>query len=154
MTPCNALQKEGILESAAASRVANHLGRIIAGALLALHIGNGGPLNGTAAFETASPPSQGRPTGWSPATHGNQARPDYAGLFALDSVHELRISIDAATFRAMREDLMSVLPFGAIPTWPRRSSRGTLGRCLWRTVRERRRAHVPRSLLLSSDGQA
>jgi spore coat protein H len=104
------------VDSAAASRVANHLGRIIAGALLALHVGNDGPLNGTAALETASPPSQVRPTGWSPATHGNQARPDYARLFALDSVHELRISIDAATFRAMREDLMSVLPFGAMPS--------------------------------------
>ena len=85
---------------------------IVAGALLALHIGNGGPLNGTAASQTASPPSQVRPGGWSPATHGNQARPDYARLFALDRVHELRISIDAATFDAMRQDLMSVLPFG------------------------------------------
>ena len=37
-------------------------------------------------------------------------------LFALDRVHELRISIDAATFRAMREDLTSVLPFGGIPS--------------------------------------
>ena len=36
-------------------------------------------------------------------------------LFALDRVHELRISIDAATFRAMREDLKSVLPIGGIP---------------------------------------
>jgi spore coat protein H len=89
---------------------------IVAGALLALHIGNGGPLNGTAALETASPQSQVRPGGWSPATHGNQARPDYARLFALDRVHELRISIDAATFRAMRQDLMSVLPFGGIPS--------------------------------------
>ena len=89
---------------------------IVAGALLALHIGNSGPLNGTAALEPASPPSQIRPTGWSPATHGNQARPDYARLFALDSVHELRISIDAATFRAMRDDLTSVMPFGGIPS--------------------------------------
>jgi hypothetical protein len=92
---------------------------IVAGAWLALHIGNGGgssgPLNGTAAFEAASPP-QVRPIGWSPATHGNQARPDYAGLFALDRVHELRIAIDAATFRAMREDLTSVMPFGGLPS--------------------------------------
>src|SRR5688572_7116536 len=93
---------------------------IVAGALLALHpasfTGNGGPLNGTAAVETASPPSQVRPGGWSAATHGNQARPDYTRLFALDRVHELRISIDAATFRAMREDLTSVLPFFAMPS--------------------------------------
>jgi spore coat protein H len=90
---------------------------IVAGALFALHIGIGGPLNGHAALGTASPPpSQVRPIGWSPATHGNQARPDYAGLFALDAVHELRISIDAATFRVMREDLTSVLPFSGIPS--------------------------------------
>src|SRR5688572_6429300 len=89
---------------------------IVTGAVLALQVGNGGPLKGTAAFETASSPSQVRPGGWSPATHGNQARPDYARLFALDRVHELRISIDAAAFRAMREDLKSVLPIGGIPS--------------------------------------
>ena len=89
---------------------------IVAGALLALNIGSGGPLDGTAALGTASPPAQVRPSGWSPATHGNQAKPDYAELFALDAVHELRISIDAATLRAMREDLTSVMPFGGIPS--------------------------------------
>src|SRR4030095_379393 len=88
---------------------------IIAGALLALHSGNAGPLNGITAVETASPPAQVRPGGWSPGTHGNQRTPDYARLFALDRVHELKISIDAATFRAMREDLKSVLPIGGIP---------------------------------------
>ena len=62
-----------------------------------------------------SPSAQVRPAGWSAATHGNQAKPDYARLFALDRVHELKISIDAATFRAMREDLKSVLPIGGIP---------------------------------------
>ena len=87
---------------------------IVAGALLALYIGQGSPRNGTAALGAASSPSQARPIGWSPATHGNQARPDYAGLFALHPVHELRISIDAATFRAMGEDLTTVLPFGSI----------------------------------------
>ena len=88
---------------------------IVAGALLALHFGNSGPLNGAAALQQKTPPSQVRPAGWSPATHGNQATPDYARLFALDRVHELKISIDAATFRAMREDLKSVLPIGGIP---------------------------------------
>ena len=62
-----------------------------------------------------SPSAQVRPAGWSAATHGNQAKSDYARLFALDRVHELKISIDAATFRAMREDLKSVLPIGGIP---------------------------------------
>jgi len=88
---------------------------IVAGALLALHFGNSGPLNGAAALQQKTPPSQVRPAGWSPATHGNQATPDYARLFALDRVHELKISIDAATFRAMRDDLKSVLPIGGIP---------------------------------------
>ena len=60
---------------------------------------------------TASP--QTRPAGWFPASHGNSATPDYTRLFALDRVHEVRISIDAATFRAMREDLNAVLPLGA-----------------------------------------
>jgi spore coat protein H len=89
---------------------------IVAGAWVALHICNGGPLNGAAASGTASRPPQARPVGWSPATHGNQARPDYAGLFALGLVHELRISIEAATFRAMRQDLTAVMPFGAMPS--------------------------------------
>jgi hypothetical protein len=73
---------------------------IIAGALLVLHL---------------SAAAQVRPAGWSPATHGNQATPDYARLFTLDRVHELKISIDAATFRAMREDLKAVLPIGGFP---------------------------------------
>ncbi|MGH9242021.1 MAG: hypothetical protein ACRD3G_28580, partial [Vicinamibacterales bacterium] len=85
---------------------------VVAAPLLALHIVNGSPLNGTAVVETAPPRPQVRPGGWSPATHGNQAKPDYARLFALNRVHELRISIDAATFRAMREDLKAVLPIG------------------------------------------
>ena len=88
---------------------------IVAGALLALHFGNSGPLNGAAALQQKTPPSQVRPAGWSPATHGNQATPDYARLFALDRVHELRISIDAATFRAMREDLKGVLRYTEAP---------------------------------------
>src|SRR6185436_9311068 len=86
---------------------------IVAGALLALYLV--GPLNGTAALQQKTPPAPVRPGGWSPATHGNQARPDYARLFALDRVHELKISIDAATFRAMREDLKAVLPIGGFP---------------------------------------
>jgi hypothetical protein len=73
---------------------------IVAGALLTLHL---------------SPSAQVRPGGWSPATHGNQARPDYTGLFALDRVHELKISIAPDTLRAMREDLRTVVPFFGFP---------------------------------------
>jgi spore coat protein H len=86
---------------------------LVVGALLALGIG-GVPLDGTAASAASPPQTQVRPTGWSPTTHGNQATPDYARLFSLGVVHDLRISIDAATFRAMREDLTSVVPFGAM----------------------------------------
>ena len=84
---------------------------IAAASWLAFHAGIGGPLIGTAA-QPAAPPGQVRPAGWSPATHGNQASPDYARLFALNRVHELTISIDAATFAAMRADVRSVVPFG------------------------------------------
>jgi hypothetical protein len=77
-----------------------HRSAIVAAVLLALQL---------------SLSAQVRPAGWSPATHGNQAQPDYARLFSLDRVHELKISIDAATFRAMREDLKAVLPIGGFP---------------------------------------
>jgi hypothetical protein len=100
---------------------------VVAGALLALCFGNGGPFNAPAAADMAHPPSQVRPGGWSPTTHGNQARPDYARLFALDRVHDLRISIDAATFRAMREDVTSVLPFSGIPSGRAESAPGRAG---------------------------
>src|SRR6187401_3032526 len=63
--------------------------------------------------EQATGSPQARPAGWFPSSHGNSAKPDYTRVFALDRVHEVRISIDAATFRAMREDLSAVLPLGA-----------------------------------------
>jgi hypothetical protein len=53
-----------------------------------------------------------RPDGWSDATHGNRARPDYGRLFSMDTVHELHITIEADRFRAMQEDLTTISPLG------------------------------------------
>ena len=54
-----------------------------------------------------------RPSGWDEATHG-RGRPDYTRVFAMDRVHDLRITIPPDRFRAMREDLTSVVPFLAM----------------------------------------
>src|SRR5688572_20649046 len=51
-----------------------------------------------------------RPAGWSDATHGAQAAPDYARLFATDRVHEVRISMTTERFAAMQADLKEILP--------------------------------------------
>lgn len=51
-----------------------------------------------------------RPAGWQAATHGNDAPPDYARLFGMDTVHELRIVIAPDRFRAMQDDLQSLAP--------------------------------------------
>ncbi|MGB7218299.1 MAG: CotH kinase family protein [Vicinamibacterales bacterium] len=56
-----------------------------------------------------------RPQGWSDATHGARVAPDYARLFRMDTVHDIRISIPADRFRAMQADLEDVTrngPFG------------------------------------------
>ena len=51
-----------------------------------------------------------RPAGWTAATHGESARPDYQRLFATNTVHELRIVIAPDRFRAMQDDLQSLVP--------------------------------------------
>jgi hypothetical protein len=51
-----------------------------------------------------------RPAGWDEATHGSRVRPDYERLFSMDRVHELRITIAPARFRAMQDDLTSIMP--------------------------------------------
>ena len=53
-----------------------------------------------------------RPAGWDEASHGARTRPDYPRVFSLDRVHELHITIADDRFRAMQEDLRSVLPGG------------------------------------------
>jgi spore coat protein H len=53
-----------------------------------------------------------RPGGWNDATHGATVKPDYARLFSMDRVHELRITIPAASFKAMQEDLATIGPTG------------------------------------------
>jgi spore coat protein CotH len=53
-----------------------------------------------------------RPVGWDETSHGSRTRPDYQRVFSLDQVHELHITILPDRFRAMQEDLRSVLPGG------------------------------------------
>ena len=53
-----------------------------------------------------------RPAGWSDATHSSAVTPDYARLFAMDRVHELRITIPPDRYQAMQADLLEVLPAG------------------------------------------
>lgn len=51
-----------------------------------------------------------RPVGWTAATHGENGRPDYPRLFGMDTVHELHIVIAPDRFRAMQNDLQSLVP--------------------------------------------
>jgi spore coat protein H len=51
-----------------------------------------------------------RPTGWTESTHGPKGTPNYALLFAMDRVHELRITIPAGEFKQMQDDLATVAP--------------------------------------------
>jgi spore coat protein H len=50
-----------------------------------------------------------RPAGWSEATHGNDAAPDYALLFDADVVHPIEISIAPADYAAMQSNLAELL---------------------------------------------
>ncbi len=56
-----------------------------------------------------SPP---RPPGWDEASHGARVPPDYAGLFAMDRVHELHIVLTPDDYRAMQADLATVTILG------------------------------------------
>jgi hypothetical protein len=60
--------------------------------------------------QDASRPETMRPAGWQASTHGDSAPPDYARLFGMDTVHELRIVIAPERFRAMQDDLQSLGP--------------------------------------------
>ena len=51
-----------------------------------------------------------RPAGWTEATHGAKGTPNYALLFAMDKVHELRIAIPADQFKKMQADVATVGP--------------------------------------------
>ena len=51
-----------------------------------------------------------RPAGWTEATHGAKGAPNYALLFAMERVHELRIAIPAGEFKKMQDDVATVGP--------------------------------------------
>jgi len=63
-----------------------------------------------------------RPAGWNDATHGSRVAPDYNRLFSMDRVHELRITIAPDRFRAMQEDLRTIIP--VMPGMPPGRARG------------------------------
>ena len=61
-----------------------------------------------------------RPPGWIESTHGSRTSPEYDRLFAMNTVHELSITIAPERFRQMKADLETVAPmpgrgFGAFP---------------------------------------
>lgn len=49
-----------------------------------------------------------RPTGWNEATHGRDAEPDYARVFAPDRVSRLDISVTASDWQAVVDDMNSM----------------------------------------------
>ena len=50
-----------------------------------------------------------RPEGWTEPTHGKDAEPNYAVLFALSKVHRIDIAIAPSDFEAMQADLTELL---------------------------------------------
>jgi spore coat protein CotH len=50
-----------------------------------------------------------RPAGWTEATHGDQAEPNYAVVFPQDKVNQITISIDPAAWAAMQADMTELL---------------------------------------------
>ena len=50
-----------------------------------------------------------RPRGWDDATHGRDAAPDYARVFAADRVKRLDIAVTAADWAAMMADMTIVI---------------------------------------------
>jgi hypothetical protein len=49
-----------------------------------------------------------RPSGWQESTHGSEVKPDYARLFRMNVVHEIRLTISPENYRLMQEDLQSI----------------------------------------------
>lgn len=59
--------------------------------------------------DVASMPAAGRSPDWTEATHGDQAEPDYATVFAQDRVNQITITIDPADWEAMQADMTELL---------------------------------------------
>lgn len=63
----------------------------------------------------ASLDDEGRPVGWSDATHGKGATPDYGVVFPKGKVNRLDITIAPADWLAMQDDMTDMLgEFGAV----------------------------------------
>jgi len=66
------------------------------------------------AIEASSNARASRPAGWDEATHGRDAVPDYARVFAADRVNRLDITVSAADWAAVVADMADMAgPFGA-----------------------------------------
>jgi hypothetical protein len=63
-----------------------------------------------AGLAACSPPETGtaevaRPAGWSDATHGNDAEPNYAVVFPQDKVNQITITITPENWAAMQANM-------------------------------------------------
>jgi hypothetical protein len=66
------------------------------------------------AIEVSPNARASRPAGWDEATHGRDAVPDYARVFAADRVNRLDITVSAADWAAVVADMTDMAgPFGA-----------------------------------------
>ena len=52
------------------------------------------------------------PAGWTEASHGDAAAPDYDRVFAMDRVHEITIVVPTNDFEAMQADLRDIVSQG------------------------------------------
>lgn len=75
------------------------------------------------AVHSSSAQTVRRPQGWTDASHGPMTRPNYARIFALDKVHDIRITIPSARFAEMEADLKSIVPAGPPGFGPGRRGR-------------------------------
>ena len=55
------------------------------------------------------PSASGRPEGWTAQTHGKDAEPDYPTVFPSDRVNRIDITIEAADWQIMQEDMVELL---------------------------------------------
>jgi hypothetical protein len=76
----------------------------------ALYLGAAAVATALSVAVSAQSGQPARPAGWSDATHGARVSPDYRRLFALDTVHELRLTIPRDEFQKMQADLATVTP--------------------------------------------
>jgi hypothetical protein len=68
-----------------------------------------GEVSTTPAEAAAAAAAAGRSADWTDATHGDQAEPNYAVVFAQDKVNQITITIDPASWEAMQANMTELL---------------------------------------------